>query len=128
MVYGRRIGWLCLALVFGGCAKAPESREPAALAGIEPVQEWLAGSAEPRETARPQVGPQAPPVADMIVGLVDKLERNPDDRAGWELLAKSYAFVGDLQQARAASERAVELGADARELGINATDNQPRPN
>ena len=57
-----------------------------------------------------------PPVAEMVGDLEARLERQPDDLQGWRLLAQSYAFLGDMQSAREATDRAVVLGADRDEV------------
>ena len=53
-------------------------------------------------------------VASLTAGLEARLEAQPDDGEGWLLLAKSYFYLGRLEEARQAYARAVELGnADA---------------
>ena len=53
-------------------------------------------------------------VASLTAGLEARLEEQPDDGEGWLLLAKSYFYLGRLEEARQAYSRAVELGnADA---------------
>ena len=128
MVYGRRIGLLGFLILLFGCAEVPEDSEPNLLTGVDPVRQWVTEKTTDPAAPEPAERQPAPPVADMIAGLVDKLERHPDDRKGWELLARSYVFVGDLAQAKAASARAIELGADASEFGTLATDGEVSPN
>ena len=57
-----------------------------------------------------------PPVGDMISGLESRLAANPDDGNGWSLLAQSYAFVGRMDDAKMATEKAVALGVDESQL------------
>ncbi|MDH3276046.1 MAG: tetratricopeptide repeat protein [Gammaproteobacteria bacterium] len=69
--------------------------------------------------------PDAPPggseiaaVDDMLVGLAQRLDSNPDDLEGWVLLGRSYMSVGNFEGAIAAFERAIVLdgGEDATTL------------
>jgi len=46
----------------------------------------------------------------MVVGLEDRLAKEPDDGKGWLLLAKSYDFLGRKEDARAAYKKADALG------------------
>jgi cytochrome c-type biogenesis protein CcmH/NrfG len=55
---------------------------------------------------------QAAPVESLIGGLEARLAAEPEDSAGWALLAQSYAFVSNRDGAETALRRAVELGAD----------------
>lgn len=128
MVYGRGVTLLCMLALFAGCGTASQDQERDALAGSEAVRDWLNGAKPANASQLPDMKPRVAPVEDMIAGLVDKLEQNPNDRKGWELLARSYVFVGDLEQAQAATERAIALGADAGELTIVAEESRPRPN
>ena len=49
-------------------------------------------------------------VASLTAGLEARLEEQPDDGEGWLLLAKSYFYLGRLDEARHAYARAVTLG------------------
>ena len=49
-------------------------------------------------------------VASLTTGLEARLEQQPDDGEGWLLLAKSYFYLGRLDEARHAYARAVALG------------------
>lgn len=63
-------------------------------------------------TGQPGVpsGPgQQPDVDDMIESLAARLERQPDDLAGWQMLGRSYMALGDFDGAVAAFERAADL-------------------
>jgi hypothetical protein len=64
------------------------------------------GSGTPPET-RP-----AAPVDSLVRGLRTRLEQNPDDAAGWALLAQSYAFLGEADLLQEAMQRAIALGAN----------------
>ena len=58
------------------------------------------------------VSVQAAPVESLIGGLEARLAAEPEDSAGWALLAQSYAFVSNRDGAETALQRAVALGVD----------------
>ncbi len=122
MDYGhRRILLLLFTLILlTGCA---DSDAPTVVPDpqIDSVRSWVSTVDRSEDEGDRQ---QIPPVAQMIDGLVAKLEADPKDRQGWELLARSYAFVGDLDQARAASKRAVALGSDANDIDALVADTE----
>jgi tetratricopeptide (TPR) repeat protein len=64
-------------------------------------------------------------VASLTTGLEARLEQQPDDGEGWLLLAKSYFYLGRLDEARHAYARAAALGdADdmvAQQVGAEST-------
>lgn len=80
-----------------------------AVAQTGPARAWLDGAAKNNTS---QTGYDVAPVSDMIIGLKSRLNEQPDDVKGWQLLAQSYAYTGDMQNARDAAEQAVRLGAD----------------
>lgn len=49
-------------------------------------------------------------VASLVGGLEDRLRAQPDDGKGWLLLAKSYRYLGRLDDAREAYKKADALG------------------
>lgn len=51
-------------------------------------------------------------VDQLLSGLEQRLQDNPDDGKGWLLLAKSYDHLGQTQDAAAAWSKAVALGID----------------
>jgi cytochrome c-type biogenesis protein CcmH len=53
---------------------------------------------------------KAAPVSQLLIGLEEKLARNPDDAGGWLLLAQSYRHLGQPESARRAYEKASQLG------------------
>lgn len=53
---------------------------------------------------------KAPPVDQMVERLRQRLEREPDDVKGWVLLGRSYEYMGQDAEARAAFARARDLG------------------
>lgn len=111
--------------VLAACGESPPdpsvSENESAAADIDVVGNWAAGQstspADPltADELHSQSSSQ-PPVADMIAGLEQRLAANPDDVKGWTLLATSYAYVGQMSDARNAKLKAVELGADAEQL------------
>lgn len=56
------------------------------------------------------VGKPLPAVEDMLQQLEQRLEREPEDAKGWDLLGRSYEFLGRTKEAEAAFARASALG------------------
>lgn len=85
---------------------------------FDTVHSWLKSgdSQKPARAPAPRGVTDVPPVEDLIHGLEQRLENDPDDRKGWSLLARSYAYVGRLGDARRAAANAVMLGDDAEAL------------
>ena len=52
---------------------------------------------------------QQPDVGEMVASLAARLEKQPNDVAGWKMLGRSYATLGNLQGAVDAYQRAVDL-------------------
>lgn len=50
-----------------------------------------------------------PGVDEMVSSLAERLQRDPDDLAGWKLLARSYVQMRDFGAAIGAYERAIEI-------------------
>ncbi len=48
-------------------------------------------------------------IETMLIGLVDKLQKNPDDHQGWVMLARSYKVLERFPEAAKAYERAASL-------------------
>jgi cytochrome c-type biogenesis protein CcmH/NrfG len=69
------------------------------------------GAATTPETSS-QAGKQVGSVPSLIGGLERRLAEQPNDAAGWALLAQSYAFLGDTAAADAALRKAADLGMD----------------
>ena len=67
------------------------------------------GPAAPKspQTAK-EIG-MSPEHAAMIKSLSDRLEKNPNDGKGWAMLARSYAVMGQYNDALPAYEKAVNL-------------------
>ena len=120
MVYGRCVCLLGFFLLSAACTDDLEQRSAGTGTESETVRSWLNSFDAPAVPAS-RTPRQAPPVADMIDGLVAKLEQHPDDRKGWELLARSYEFVGEHEQAKVAAARARALSADAGDDVVRST-------
>ena len=86
------------------------------------------GPSRPIDTTQRETTSVAP-VRDLIAGLEQRLDRNPDDAKGWVLLAQSHAFLGNTGRVDAAIARAVALGMNENELrrrvGLAASSNGP---
>jgi cytochrome c-type biogenesis protein CcmH/NrfG len=77
------------------------------------VSRWLA--LERAEDTPPRgvlAARPAPPIDQLLAGLEKRLQDAPGDQAGWMLLAQTYAWLGRMDEARAAADTAVALGAD----------------
>jgi len=74
---------------------------PAALQGVAP-QVAAGGETAPHAMDRDQV-------EAMVEGLAEKMRRNPDDLAGWQMLARSYVAFNRLPEAAQAYDQAVRL-------------------
>jgi cytochrome c-type biogenesis protein CcmH len=100
-----------------------------------------AGAAAPAAST-PAGGPTAPDVAAaqsmtpeqrqaMIRGMVDRLaqrlEQHPDDKAGWERLARAYDVLGEPDKAQAARARAAQVGNAGAPAGTVAAAAAPPP-
>ena len=56
----------------------------------------------------------APDISAMVAGLAARLEKNPNDAAGWLRLIRAYSVLGDTDKAKAALATARKtVGADA---------------
>jgi cytochrome c-type biogenesis protein CcmH/NrfG len=108
--------------------RARESRVEPRIAALPSIAWPEATSAEPAAST-PATGStdasqplQAAPVSSLVRGLEQRLAANPEDAAGWMLLAQSYAFMGDAAAADAAVRKAVALGVDEQELRARIDD------
>jgi cytochrome c-type biogenesis protein CcmH len=59
--------------------------------------------------AQPSGGAALAEMDDAVAGLAARLEANPDDPNGWQMLGRSYMSLGNYFAAVAAFEKAVEL-------------------
>jgi cytochrome c-type biogenesis protein CcmH/NrfG len=96
-------------------ASAP-GREPQTETGIALTEMARISAGLRSRTPVAQPATTVAPVPSLIVGLAERLDADPSDARGWALLAQSYAFVGQLDSAEQALQRAVELGFDEAEL------------
>lgn len=53
-------------------------------------------------------------IADMVQGLRTRLENNPDDLQGWEMLGRSYGVLGRWEEAAKAYREALDLSEKPR--------------
>lgn len=58
------------------------------------------------------VNSPAPPLNEAIAGLEERLKSDPADINGWILLGQSYRHLNQNEKARAAFQKAVDLGSD----------------
>jgi cytochrome c-type biogenesis protein CcmH len=59
---------------------------------------------------------EAASVNELLTGLEQRLEKDPDNAKGWLLLAKSYDHLGRPQDAAAAYDKASALGVSDSDL------------
>ena len=78
------------------------------VAGSESVHHMSSGPAG--QTAAGGEKTKAASVNDLLTGLEQRLEENPDDAKSWLLLAKSYDHLGRHGDAADAYGKAVDLG------------------
>ena len=78
------------------------------VAGSESVRHMSSGPAG--QTAAGGEKTKAASVNDLLTGLEQRLEENPDDAKNWLLLAKSYDHLGRHVDAADAYAKAVDLG------------------
>ncbi len=55
-------------------------------------------------------GDDLPPIEDMVAGLEQRLEQQPDDIGGWQMLGRTYMQLGNYAAAIEAFQKVVELG------------------
>lgn len=76
---------------------------------IDPMSEFRAAPAAPTPSSQGSSAELAP-VDVMLVGLKQRLEKQPGDIDGWVLLSKSYYHLNQWQEAQGAFEKAKALG------------------
>lgn len=88
----------------------------AAIAISMSVAAWIASAptapARPlpqAAAARPATAPSADEIEARIRGLEERLEKNPDDLAGWKMLGRSYMAKDLYMQAVGAYVRAAQI-------------------
>ncbi len=75
-------------------------------------QQQAAGQQQRGEAGGGAGGHDEDEIRALVEQLEQRLEHEPDDRMGWTLYARTLAFLEDFDEAEAAYERAMELGAD----------------
>ena len=65
----------------------------------------------PRPPATADAEQGGPDLPELVAGLEQKLQENPDDVTGWRMLGRTSLAMNDFDKATAAFERAVELDA-----------------
>ena len=75
------------------------------------VGAWMtsAPTVAPNAVAPPSALPSADEVAARIRGLEQRLERSPDDLAGWKMLGRSYLAQDRYMEAVGAYSRAAQI-------------------
>lgn len=66
-------------------------------------------STTPPATATPAPADRDPMIRAMVQKLADRMQKTPNDVAGWQRLARAYTVLGQLDKARAAADHAVRL-------------------
>lgn len=96
------------------CNSGASTEESAALFADEDVAKVHAwANPVPQSVAiAPKQNVPLDSVSTLLTGLETRLQEAPNDLKGWSLLAQSYAFVGRIDDAYSAIDRAVALGAD----------------
>ncbi len=102
---------LILATACGGGASTHESVQLLGDRDLARVHAWASPPATIVEKT-PARTAELDSVGSLLAGLENRLQEQPDDLKGWSLLAQSYAFVGRMEDAYSAIDRAVALGAD----------------
>ncbi len=77
------------------------------------VSRWLSVQKDKNELAAESPARTAPPVEQLLVRLEERLRLSAGDQSGWILLAQTYAYLGRMDDARTAADKAVTLGADS---------------
>ena len=79
--------------------------------GAMAVGAWLTSAppAQPKAAAPSSAAPSADEIAARIRGLEQRLERSPDDLAGWKMLGRSYTAQGRYMEAVGAYSRAAQI-------------------
>lgn len=65
---------------------------------------------------QPVADPKVEQIKQMVEGLAQRLEQQPDDAMGWTMLGRSYKFLQDYPKAVAAFEHAYKLIGDKPEI------------
>lgn len=71
------------------------------------------GTPKALETVAAESRPNQQQVDDMISGLEKRLEENPNDLEGWQVLSQTYLALGRYQEARQGYQRILTLGGES---------------
>lgn len=80
------------------------------------VSRWLGMQKDESRLSVKSPARTAPPIEQLLARLEERLRISAGDRSGWTLLAQTYAYLGRMEDARAAADKAVALGADSTSL------------
>jgi len=71
------------------------------------------GTPNSLDVVETQSRPNQQQVEDMISGLEKRLEENPNDLEGWQVLSQTYLALGRYQEAREGYQRILTLGGES---------------
>ena len=103
---------LALALTRG--LKTGPASASSPTAGSPPSQPRGPSSADVEAASEMSAAEQNRMIRTMVQRLADRLAENPDDRAGWQRLARAYEVLGETEKARDAKARADALAGKGR--------------
>ncbi len=98
--------WLYVVL---GSPQGIEVSVPSAVAEQEALSADATSDATPHDAGTPTGVPAAPQVEAMVQRLATRLQAQPNDPAGWQMLAKSYETLGRFDQAVLAHRNLMRL-------------------
>ena len=91
---------------------APAAGAPSA--GAPPSQPRGPSTADVEAASQMSAAERNQMIRTMVQRLADRLKENPDDRAGWQRLARAYEVLGETEKARDAKARADTLAGKAK--------------
>lgn len=106
----------CVFVSFLGCDISVE-KPPEKLGKVS------GGTGKNPVTEPPNHPQKAGSIDQLLDGLIQRLEAQPDDLEGWLLLAKSYQYLGQAEQAKMALSKAQSLGYEGSDIGSSASSN-----
>jgi cytochrome c-type biogenesis protein CcmH len=112
------LGLLLRPLIFKRQAAMPRMTLAGVALAVPVAAAALYGVLGNANALNPNAAPSADPqIAKMVAVLADKLEKNPGDKKGWVMLARSYKVMGRPIDAEKAYEKAGDfIDGDAQEL------------
>ncbi len=93
-------------------AGAPSAGSPAA--GAPPSLPRGPSAADVESASQMSAADRNQMIRTMVQRLADRLKENPDDRAGWQRLARAYMVLGETEKAKDARARAEALAGKAK--------------